>query len=338
MTIRVAVVGAGGIGRLHANAYRADGRAEVVAVCEPDPERARAFARDYGCPAFAGVAEMIASGTRVDTASVATAGLDNGSDHHAPTIALLAADIAVLGEKPISNDLAEATEMVALARQREIPYGINLNHHFTPAARRAKEWIDAGRLGEVNMARITLWLGNPNESSPYFHLRALHPHSVDVLRYLCGDIERVHALLKRGPGRINWSNALLNLEFRSGVIGVLTGSYDAGPAYGLERCEVIGSKAMLTIQNAFELLTLTNRSGGVVERHENLGGMTAFDQTFQARVTAWIDDLVKRTRPEDIDGSGEDGLRAQQVIEAAIESWEQQTVVQVGTPVSTGHS
>ena len=325
--LRAAVVGAGAIGRLHADAYLGDGRASVVAVCDPAADRARDFARRYDCAAFSSVDEMLRAGTSIDTASVATAGVDNGSHHYAPTMELLGAGIPVLGEKPISNDLNEATEMVALARRRGLPYGINLNHHFTPAARRARAWLEEGRLGEVNMARITLWLGNPNDTSPYFHLRALHPHSVDVLRFFCGEVARVHALLKRGPGRTNWSNVLLNLQFESGVIGVITGSYDAGAAYGLERCEVIGSDAMLAITDAFEHLTLTERTGTEVERHPNLGGMTAFSQTFQARLSAWIDNVLAGTLPDAVDGSGEDGLRAQRVLEAAIRSFEEDRVV-----------
>jgi predicted dehydrogenase len=54
---------------------------------------------------------------------------------------LLGAGIPVLGEKPISNELDKAEEMVALAKEKNLRYGINLNHRFTPAALRAKEWV-----------------------------------------------------------------------------------------------------------------------------------------------------------------------------------------------------
>ena len=103
----------------------------------------------------------------------------------------------VLGEKPISNRIAEASEMVALAAEMGIPYGINLNHRFTPAARRAREWLDEGRVGEVNICNMTMWINNPNESSPHFHMRALHPHSIDVMRYFCGDVDEGPGLLAK---------------------------------------------------------------------------------------------------------------------------------------------
>ncbi len=57
----------------------------------------------------------------------------------------------VLGEKPISNDLSKAREMVALAKEKNVRYGVNLNHRFTPAALKAKGWVEEGRLGELNI-------------------------------------------------------------------------------------------------------------------------------------------------------------------------------------------
>ena len=71
-------------------------------------------------------------------------GVENGGDHYTPTMELLRAGIAVLGEKPISNNLEEAQEMVALAKAKGLRYGINLNHRFTPAALMAREWVDQG--------------------------------------------------------------------------------------------------------------------------------------------------------------------------------------------------
>ena len=90
--------------------------------------------------------------------------------------------------------------MVALAKEKNLRYGINLNHRFTPAALRAKEWVNAGRLGELNIINMTMWINNPNETSPWFHIRALHPHSLDVMRYFAGDVEKVQAFFKKGSG------------------------------------------------------------------------------------------------------------------------------------------
>ena len=56
-------------------------------------------------------------------------------------------------------------------------------------------------------------------------------------------------------------------------------------------------------------------------------GATA--ETFPSRIGAWIDDLRKKTPPEEIDGKGEDALKVQLIIEAAIKSWDKGKVISV---------
>ncbi|WP_421723211.1 Gfo/Idh/MocA family protein [Bauldia sp.] len=329
MPLNVAIVGAGNIGNTHARIYHQHPDCTVVAVCDAVEDKAQAAAERYGCQAFSSIEAMLAAGLDVDVASVCTAGVENGGDHYAPTMALLGAGIAVLGEKPISNKLPEAEEMVALARDRGLRYGINLNHRFTPAALRLKEWQDAGRLGSLNIVNMTMWINNPNESSPHFHMRALHPHSIDVMRYYCGDVAKVQAFFKKGEGRSIWSNAQVNILFENGIIGHLTGSYDAGGSYGLETLELVGSEARVVLRDACEQLEFYPRFSPEVETYAYLGGMLKFPETFGSRIGRWIDQNLEDAKPHEIDGSGDDALKAQQIIEAAIESWETGTVVEL---------
>jgi predicted dehydrogenase len=272
---------------------------------------------------------MLKSGIRIDAASVTTAGVENGGDHYAPTMELLKAGIPVLGEKPISNEIPKARRMVALAKKKRLRYGINLNHRFTPAARRAKEWVEAGRLGELNIIRMTMWINNPNESSPHFHMRALHPHSIDVMRYFCGDVKKVQAFFKKGKGRKIWSNVQVNMQFANGIIGHLTGSYDSGAGYGMETCDVVGSDGRFVIREACERLEYYPRHSQEVEIYDHLGGMGGFGETFQSRINAWVDDLRKKTPPSKVDAKAEDALKGQLIIEGVIKSWEENRVVNV---------
>lgn len=330
--LEIAIVGAGGIGRRHAACYAAHPNARVAAVCDLVPEAAASLAGEHDARPFASVAELLQSGLRIDAASVCTAGEENGGDHYQPTMELLGGGIPVLGEKPISNRIPEAREMVALAREKKLPYAINLNHRFTPAAARAREWLEAGRLGELHFVNMRMWISNNKESSPHFHMRALHPHSIDVMRYFGGDIVRVQAFFKKGKGRTIWSNAQVNVLFKSGAIGHLLGSYDGGgpgKPWGLETCEVIGSDARVTIEDACEELIFSPRFTPEKEIYHCLGGMRSFGETFTSRIGVWIDDLIQGTPPDQIQASGEEALKAQLVIEAAIESWEKNTVVEV---------
>ncbi len=327
--LNVAIVGIGNIGKTHGRVYQAHPDTRIVAVCDAIEAAAQAGGQLYDVPFFLSVDELVNSGIDIDMASVCTAGVENGGDHYEPTMGLLRAGIPVLGEKPISNELPKAREMVALARQQNLRYGINLNHRFTPAAERAREWVDSGRLGELNIINMTMWINNPNESSPHFHMRALHPHSLDVMRYFAGDVTRVQAFFKKGKGRKIWSNVQVNLLFANGIIGHLTGSYDAGGSYGLETLEVVGADGRFVLREACQHLEFYPRFSMEKETYDFLGGMMAFPETFKSRITRWIEQNRDGAAPEDIDASGADALKVQTIIEAAIESWETGQVVDV---------
>jgi predicted dehydrogenase len=325
--VRAGVVGVGNIGSIHAQVYKDNPKCELVAVCDIIREKADAAAAKFGAKAFYSVKEMVASGIRLDACSMATRGEENGSEHFTPTMELLEAGIPVLGEKPISNRVDEGEKMVALAAKKNVAYAINLNHRFTPAAKKAREWVDADRLGKLALINMRMWINNPVETSPWFHLRALHPHSFDVMRYFCGDVKSVAAFMVKGEGRKIWSNAQVLLHFANGVVGTLTGSYDAGGSYGLERCEVVGSKGRFVLEDACEHLFFYPRTSIEVESYSYLGGMRSFSETFKSRIGAWVDQIDAKAKPGDIDGSGADGLKVQRIIEAAIRSWETHAIV-----------
>ena len=277
MSLKVAIVGVGNIGSIHARVYSQNPNVEIVAVCDIIAEKSDRAAEKYSCQGFYSVQDMLASGIQIDAASMATAGTENGGDHYTPTMELLNAGIPVLGEKPISNDLSKAKEMVALAKAKNLRYGVNLNHRFTPAALKAKEWVTSGRMGELNIINMTMWINNPNESSPHFHMRALHPHSFDVMRYFAGsEVKKVQAFFKKGKDRKIWSNVQVNLLYENGIIGHLTGSYDAGGSYGLETLEVVGSDARFVLLDACEHLTFYPRFSNDTEQYDYLGGMMKF--------------------------------------------------------------
>jgi predicted dehydrogenase len=161
-------------------------------------------------------------------------------------------------------------------------------------------------------------------------MRALHPHSIDVMRYYGGDVAQVHAFFKKGAGRAIWSNVQVNMLFKNGIIGHLTGSYDAtgpGGSYGLERLEVAGMDARFVLLDACEHLTFTPRFSHETVTYDYLGGMMSFSETFGSRIGRWVEQNLEGVRPDEIDGSGEDALQAQLVIEAAIESWQTGQVV-----------
>jgi predicted dehydrogenase len=325
--LKVAVIGLGGIGNNHCRQYKSNDKADLVAVCDINRERADKAAAQYGVPAFYSVDDLLKS-AEFEAVSVCTAGVENGGDHYEPTMQVLEAGKHTLTEKPISNNIEHAREMVSKAKEKSLKFGINLNHRFTPAAERLKKLQNDGELGEVLFINMALWINNPNESSPWFHIRALHPHSIDVMRYFGGDIKRVQCFMHKGPGRSIWSNLSMNVQFTSGAVGHLTGSYDASMNHPIERCEVGGSKGRGVIENVYERLEFMPRESREKLVIENgiMGGMGSFDDTFKNRIYKFVEQV---SAGEDLIASGEEGLKAQEVIEAAIRSHENGTVEEV---------
>ena len=314
--LKVCVIGLGPIGNRHADMYMADPLADLVGVCDIDRERADAASARLGVKAYYDVPGMLEA-ARPDVCSVTTGGHEYGSDHHLPTIQALEAGCHVLGEKPISNEIEEAEEMVAKAKEKGLCYGINLNHRFTPAARLAKTWVEEGRLGHLLFINMSMWIMNPRESSPYFQLKALHPHTVDVMRYFCGDVEAVQCFATKAPGRKIWSTAQFNMRFKNGVVGSLTGSYDVERGHPMERCEVAGTDGRFVLEDMWRELTLypAGNPEKTVYTNPLFGGMRDFTDTFKNRIHRFLEQVSAGVAPEAIDGSGAEGLAAQRVLQ-----------------------
>jgi predicted dehydrogenase len=333
--LRVCVIGMGPIGNRHAMIYKENPGVELVGVCDIVKERAQNAAARWNTAAFSDAGQML-DALRPDLVSVTTGGYEYGSDHYEPTMQALAAGCHVLGEKPICNEIAKAEEMVALAREKRLCYGINMNHRFTPAARLAKKWQNEGRLGHLLFINMSMWIMNPNESSPYFQIKALHPHTVDIMRHFCGDVAAVQCFATHSPNRTIWTTAHFSMQFKNGVVGGLTGSYEIQRGHPMERCEVAGTGGRFVIDDMYREVTLYPAGDGkspsmVKEVYTNpiFDGMESFVDTFRNRINRFVEQVAAGDNPADIDGSGADGLAAQKVLQAAIESLESGSIIRI---------
>ena len=329
--MKVCVIGMGPIGNKHANIYKEDELVELAGVCDIVEERARKAGERLGVPWFLDAQQMLDK-IKPDLCSVTTGGYEYGSDHYKPTMEALSAGCHVLCEKPISNDIAQAEEMVALAKEKKLCFAIDMNHRFTPAARQAKKWQLDGQIGDLLFVNMALWIGKFQElESQYYHLKALNPHSVDIIRYFCGDIDKVHCFAMEAPGRNIWSTASINMKFKNGMVGHLTSSYDIERGHPMERCEVAGTKGRLIFEDMWREAALYP-AGNLEKRvftNPVFGGFTGFDDTFRDRIRSFVRQVAEGATPEEIDGSGADGLAAQRVIQAAIVSLDTGKVVDV---------
>ena len=215
--LKVCVIGMGPIGNLHARIYRGDDMVELAGVCDIIPERAEAAGEQHGVPYYLDAETMLRE-VKPDIVSVATGGYEYSSDHMKPTLQALEAGAHVLCEKPISNSIEDGRRMVDTAKKLNRCFAIDFNHRFTPAARAAKAWQDEGLIGELLFCNMALWIGKPQDfESPYYHLKALNPHSMEIIRYFMGDIEAVQCFAMKSSGRTIWSTASINMKFKNGA-------------------------------------------------------------------------------------------------------------------------
>ena len=126
--LRAAVIGVGYLGRFHAEKYAANSGAELVAVADIDPARARAVAAALGVEAVTDHRALLG---RIDCASVAVP----TQLHHAVAGDLLEAGVDVLVEKPLTSTVAEGKALVELAVRRERVLQVGHLERFNPAIR-----------------------------------------------------------------------------------------------------------------------------------------------------------------------------------------------------------
>ncbi|MGZ8465681.1 MAG: Gfo/Idh/MocA family oxidoreductase, partial [Candidatus Binatia bacterium] len=125
----VAVVGVGYLGKFHAEKYASSEKAQLIGVVDVDGDRAREIGHSVGAPAFTDYHELFG---RIRCASIAVP----TRYHHQVARDFLDAGIDVLVEKPLTADLAQAKELVALAAAKGALLQVGHLERFNPAIRR----------------------------------------------------------------------------------------------------------------------------------------------------------------------------------------------------------
>ncbi|MEI4485973.1 Gfo/Idh/MocA family oxidoreductase [Frigidibacter sp. MR17.14] len=235
--VRIAVVGAGVIGRTHVETLgRMAPRGEVrlSAIVDPMPA-GRALAAGLGVPAFDDAEALVEAGA-ADAAIVATP-----NETHLPlTAALIGAGLPVLLEKPVAESLQAARALVALQARLGVPVLVGHHRRSNPIVARAREAIAAGEIGDLVMASVTTSLAKP---AAYFDMAwrrspgAGGPllinliHEIDMLRHFFGEIVSVQAIVSNAQrGFAVEDGAAVALRFAGGGLGtVAISDAAAGP-------------------------------------------------------------------------------------------------------------
>lgn len=228
--VRVAVIGAGGIGGTHLRAYAAwPDLCEIVGVADVDPAAAQARATEYNTTAFADY-RVLLDATGPDAVSICTP-----PKLHLP-IALDVAQrkIACLCEKPPARTVAETEAIVAAFEEAGAILQFAFCHRFHEPVRQLQELIGQGKLGKVVQMynrfgfrferAVTSWFTDPDMAGGGILIDTL-VHSIDIFRALAGEVVHVDAAVSTTlPVQVE-DSASLQVVSASGVIGSLNCSW-----------------------------------------------------------------------------------------------------------------
>jgi predicted dehydrogenase len=297
-TVNVAIIGTKFMGKAHSNAWTNApkffdvGLKPVLKVaCGHDPKGTQDFANNWGWEKVETDWQKVVEDPEVDIVDICT------PTYLHKDIVLAAAKNKkqIFCEKPVALNYAEAKEMYEAAEKAGVLHYLNHNYRRTPAIVFAKKLIDEGKLGQIYHWRGTYlqdWITDPNFPLTW-HLQSkyagagphydLNSHSVDLARYLIGEVSTVSAMMKtfvterplpgadsgvfkKGSaatekGKVTVDDAaFMVVEFANGALGAFESSRFASGRKNYNYFEIYGSKGSLIFNlermNELEFLNL----------------------------------------------------------------------------------
>jgi D-apiose dehydrogenase len=269
--LRVGLAGAGWVAPYHLEAWaQMTGRAEVVAIADPDIAAARSRAADFHVPAVYESAESMLAAERLDAIDVAAP-----REAHAPICRLAARHgLAILCQKPLAPTLADAERLVAdLETDTPSEVGtspvrlmVHENWRFRPHYRRIAEWLRRQRAGQLRTVTMSLLTsGLLPDARGVRPALARQPmlatldrlllmevliHHVDTLRYLLGPLRVVAAQTGRSCGAVRGEDraSLFLVSAGNAAVSVIADFMAHGyPAEQYDRLEILGTRGAIAL-------------------------------------------------------------------------------------------
>ena len=329
MSVKFGLLGVGRIGKVHAKAIRGNPDAELVAVADAMPAAAEALAQEHGCKIA--TIDAIAADKGIDAVVICTP-----TDTHADLIEqFVAAGKAVFCEKPIDLSVARVKACLAKVAAAKGVLMVGFNRRFDPDFMAVKAAIDAGRVGKVEM--VTISSRDPG-APPLDYIarsggifRDMTIHDFDMARWLLGEEpETVQAaasvLVDPAIGKAgDFDSVNVILRTASGRQAIITNSRRA--AYGYDqRIEVLGEKGAVSALNMAEAnIEVADKDG--FHRPPLLNFfMTRYVAAYATEIAGFVASVKGGGATPT---TGEDGLRALVLADAALKSVAERRVVKV---------
>lgn len=221
--LRLAIAGAGLIGRAHWERIRAHPGCTLIAFADPSPAAA-ALAAEAQVPLYAQVEELLAT-QRPDGVILATP----NALHVPGALACVAAGVPALVEKPVADTVDEAQRLVAAVEAAGVPVLVGHHRRHSAILEQAREVIASGRLGRIVAVTASAMFCKPDsyfEAGPWRRQTGGGPilingvHEIDNLRTLVGEIVEVQAFASNATrGFAVEDTVAINLRFANGALG-----------------------------------------------------------------------------------------------------------------------
>lgn len=313
-TLRVGLIGAGGISRVHADGWRALGAAVTVY----SHEGADALAAEYD---FAVASDLDALFAAVDLVDIVTP-----TTSHAPlALTAIRAGRHVICEKPLAGTVDDAREVIDAAREAGVRlFPAHVVRYF-PDYAALRGQVEAGRIGEPAILRFVRG-GEAPRTGTWFHdenrgggiVRDQMIHDLDQALWMAGDIVRVYATQSAPAGDAEAPDAVtahVVLTHANGALSHVQGTWGARGLPFRTSADIAGSAGTLALDSEPTASRVDIPSAHAGDGYLPLPTATESPYTAQLRdyVSAIAEDREARV-------TAEDGLRAVAVAEAAMES------------------
>lgn len=295
MSLRVAVIGVGYLGRHHARILSALPGAELVAVVDSNRARAEEIAAAHATLPFTGYREVIG---QVDAVTIAVP----TELHRDIAVPFLSAGIPVLVEKPMARSPAEAEAMIAAARDAGAVLAVGHTERFNPAVEAVRPLLADPRFIEVHR------LGTfPERSLDIDVVFDLMIHDLDVVLSLVhAEVESIEAVgVPVLTGRVDIANA--RLRFANGCIANLTASRISRER--VRKIRFFQPATYLSIDYAAQKVDLWRlvRKDGAMPSIQGGDVAVVNEEPLKRELADFVDAVRERRAPA---VTGEDGLRA----------------------------
>lgn len=330
-------------------------RPVLRAACGRNVSDLEAFAKQFGWQTTETSWEHLVARDDIDLVDICTSNVT----HMPIAVAAAKAGKHILCEKPIALNAEEACQMLEAARESGVRHMVAFNYRRAPAIVLAKQLIEEGKIGKIrhfNAVYYQDWLVDPNFPFVWRHdvkeggsgaHGDMNAHTVDLARYLVGEIEAVSGaqeiFVKERPLTDSTGTRVVTADdatyflarFGNGALGSFLATRFATGRKNYLRLEIFGSEGGLVFnlerlnelefysredegtEQGFRTIMVTESSHPYVSAWWPPGHTIGWEHTFIHEVS---DFMVAVAKDEPIYPDFYDGLRCQQVLDAAVES------------------